>query len=151
MTCNISLQCPDCKGEIQVVSAAGLEEKSATCPHCKVTHKIGEYFPKLSFRMGNSCYQLRFGKQWIGRKSPSGTADIQISDETRYMSKMHAIITVSCTSIGLKCTLEEHGKNPTHLQSVPLMEDDVVYLNVNDCMELGGQKMYLSSEFEQKK
>lgn len=148
MAVNVSLRCPDCNGEFQVASASGLEEKKVACPHCNKEHKISEYLPKLCFCIGNDRYQLRLGSQWVGRKSASNTAEVQIPDDTRYMSKHHAIVSISFTANGFKCTFEEHGTNPTHLQNVPLIDGDIVYLNVGDCLELGGQKMYLANEYK---
>lgn len=148
MAVGLTLRCPECKGEIQVASIPSLEEKTAECPHCKKKQKIASYLPKICLRKDSHRFQLRFGEQWIGRKAESGTAEVQIPDDTNYMSKRHAIVNVWCSDAGLRCTFEEHGKNPTHIQNVPLINDDIIYLNVGDCLELGGQKMYLASEFE---
>lgn len=145
---NIKLKCPHCKGEITVVATAGLEEKMAECPHCHTKQKIGQFWPCLSLHVEDHRYQLHFGRQEIGRKTPNNTADIQIADPTNYMSRHHAIIQVGCTPNGLSCTFEEHGTNPTTIQGVSLIEDDIVYLNINDCLMLGDCRMYLANEFE---
>lgn len=83
----------------------------------------------------------------MGRLKEGNDAEIQIPDDTRYMSRHHAIINVQCTATGLRCTLEEHGKNPTLLQGIELCEDDIVYLNANDCLTLGEQQMYVANDF----
>ena len=64
----IALRCPVCKGEIQVESAVGLEEKNAECPHCHTKQKIGDYLPRYSLRVGTHNYQLHLGRQWVGRQ-----------------------------------------------------------------------------------
>lgn len=143
----ITLRCPDCKKDLQLQSALGIEAKTANCPHCQKPHKICELLPKLSFMVNNNSYQLHLGKQWVGRQSPNSTAEVQIPDSTCYMSKQHAIVTITITANGYKVTFEEHGKNPTSLQNVPLIADDIVWLNVGDCLVLGGQQMYLANEF----
>lgn len=147
---NITIKCPQCGKELTVNSAAGLEACKAECPGCHTTRTISEYLPKLSFRLDDGVYQLKFGKQWVGRKSEGSTADVQMPDRTRYMSKKHALVEISCTAAGLQCTFEEHGKNPTSLQGIELMNEDIVYLNPNDCLQMGDRKMFLSKEYENK-
>lgn len=144
----ISLKCPACKGVIQVESAQGLEEKTAECPHCHSKQKIGDYLPRYSLKVGVKNYQLHFGRQWIGRQKEDSDAEVQIPDESRYMSRKHAVVELSCQPTGIRCTFEEHGKNPTSLRGVELIENDIVYLNINDCLQMGGQKMYLANEYQ---
>ena len=144
---NIYIKCPDCGGELQVPSAVGLEEKNATCLHCKEIHAIKNYLPKYSLKVDEENYQLHFGRQWIGRKKEGNDAEVQIPDDTRYMSRKHAVIELHCTASGIECTFEEHGKNPTSKEGIELMKDDIIYLNINDCLTLGGRKMYLANEF----
>lgn len=139
----IALRCPVCKGEIQVESAVGLEEKNAECPHCHTKQKIGDYLPRYSLRVGTHNYQLHLGRQWVGRQKEGNDAEVQIPDESRYMSRKHAVVELRCTSSGIRCTFEEHGKNPTSLQGVELIADDIIYLNINDCLQMGGQKNVL--------
>lgn len=141
------MRCPNCGQELQLQQQQGLESKSATCPACNEATKVGDYLPKLCFCVNNNNYQLHLGSQWIGRKSSASQAEVQIPDETNYMSKKHALVTVTITANGYSCTFEEHGMNPTKLQNVPLLKDDIVYLNVGDCLELGGRKMYLAAEY----
>lgn len=145
---NIFIKCPSCGGELQVTSAEGLEDKNASCPQCKQPNAIKDYLPKYSLKVDNTNYQLHFGRQWVGRKKEGNDAEVQIPDETMYMSKKHAIMELRCTSAGIECTFEEHGKNPTAKEGIELIEDDIIYLNINDCLTLGGKKMYLADEFE---
>ena len=131
---NIFLKCPHCDHEIMVASATGLETKVAECPKCSL--KVGEH-----------CYQLRLGPQWVGRQCSTGGADVQIPDPSAYMSRRHALVHLACAPSGIVCTFEEHGKNPTQLQGIELVNDDIVYLNVNDCLKLGDIKMYLAAAY----
>ena len=131
---NIFLKCPHCDHEIMVASATGLETKVAECPKC-------------SLKVGERCFQLRFGPQWVGRQCSTGGADVQIPDPSAYMSRRHALVHLACAPSGIVCTFEEHGKNPTQLQGIELVNDDIVYLNVNDCLKLGDIKMYLAAAY----
>lgn len=145
---NINLKCPHCGTVVTVAASDGMEKLKLACPHCKTTELVGEYLPKLSLQTGTEKYQLRFGKQWVGRRSEGNDAEVQMSDPTRYMSRRHVLLQICCTAQGLRVTMEEHGKNPTELQGVELMEDDIVYLNVNDCLKMGDRRMYLANEYE---
>lgn len=144
---NIQLKCPHCGGEIQVAAAVGLEAKSAKCPLCQTTDTLGHFLPKCSFKVDNDAYQLRFGSQWVGRKKAGNDAEVQIEDSSMYMSKKHAMVELRCTAAGIECTFEEHGTNPTSVQGIELIKDDIVYLNINDCLTLGGKNMYLAQEY----
>ena len=146
---NINIKCPQCNKEIGVVSTTGLEKKVAECPHCKTKMNIGEFLPKFSLKVGDKSYQLHFGRQWIGRKKEGNDADIQIEDKAGYMSKKHAAVELTCSASGIVCTFEEHGKNPTTLQGIELVNDDIVYLNISDCLKLGDKRMYLANEYGQ--
>lgn len=145
---NIDIKCPNCGEELQVVSAAGLEGRNIECPKCHKQSSIKNCLPKYSLKVDGENYQLHFGRQWIGRKREGNTAEVQIPDETRFMSKKHAIIELRCTPNGIECTFEEQGKNPTSKEGIELIADDIIYLNINDCLTLGGKKMYLANEFE---
>ena len=63
------------------------------------------------------------------------------------MSRRHALVHLACAPSGIVCTFEEHGKNPTQLQGIELVNDDIIYLNVNDCLKLGDIKMYLAAAY----
>lgn len=145
---NIFIKCPYCGIEIRVASCIGLEKQKATCPKCKSNAAINEYLPKYSLKVDGRNYQLHFGRQWIGRKIDGNGAEVQIPDETCYMSRKHAVIELRCTDNGIECTFEEHGKNPTRKDGAELIKDDIIYLDFNDCLTLGGKKMFLANEFE---
>ena len=145
---NIFIKCPHCGEELQVVSAVGLEQKKVSCPKCKQPCTIGECIPKFCLKVEGKKYQLHFGKQWVGRKKEGNTAEVQIPDEKRYMSRKHALIELRCTANGVECTFEEHGTNPTLKDGIELIEDDIIFLFINDCLKLGETRMYLAGEFE---
>ena len=146
---NIFVKCPHCGGVLQIASATGLENNKATCPKCKSNMTFGEFLPQLSLKVGSRNYQLHFGRQWVGRKKEGNDAEVQIPDETRYMSRKHAVIELHCSPQGVVCTFEEHGKNPTKRGGIELIKGDIIYLNVNDCLTLGETPMYLANEFEE--
>lgn len=145
---NIDIKCPHCGEELKILSVEGLEEKICPCPKCQQKSAIKDCCPKYSLKVDGKNYQLHFGRQWVGRKREGNDAEVQIPDETRFMSKKHAIIELRCTANGIECTFEEHGKNPTAKEGIELIKDDIIYLGFNDCLTMGGKKMYLANEFE---
>lgn len=145
---NIFIKCPNCGEELHVAPSEGLEAKSASCPQCKTTSPIKDYLPKYSLKVDDKNYQLHFGRQWIGREKETNDAEVQIPDETKFMSKKHGIIEIRCTDNGIECTFEEHGKNPTSKEGIELISGDIIYLSFHDCLTLGSKKMYLANEYE---
>ena len=143
----IDLKCPECGQELAVMSAEGLEDKTTECPKCHRKDQIKNFLPKLALKVGDTAYQLHFGRQWTGRKTEGNDAEVQIVDPTRYMSRKHAAIEVRIRANALECTYEEHGKNPSMIKGVELLEDDIIYLNPNDYLQMGDSKMYLSVEY----
>lgn len=143
----ITILCPNCKQELTINPSKNVEERVADCPKCKQVICIGNCLPKYSLRVSTNAYQLHFGKQWIGRNVPDTDVDISIEDNTNKMSRRHAIIHLQCDTQGVVLTLEDHGKNPTEIQNVELENGDIIYLNINDSIKMGGTKMYISNEY----
>lgn len=143
----ITIKCPHCEREVSLQPAQDIESKNITCAECKKASKFREYLPKYSLRIDNKNYQLYFGQQWIGRQYEGSDTDIQIPDDTKYMSRKHGLIDLRIASNSIVCCLEEHGKNPTVKDGVELTKGDIVYLNVNDCLTLGDTRMYLVAEY----
>lgn len=145
---NISIKCPHCGIVIQVASSVGLEKQQLQCPQCSSRGPVADFLPKFSLKVGCAKHQLHFGRQWVGRKSSGNDAEVQITDEARYMSRKHAIVELCCTAAGVSCTFEEHGANPTVLRGIKLVNDDIVFLAPNDCLKMGDKNMYLANEYE---
>lgn len=144
----IFIKCPRCGCELQVNAVLGLEKQLSQCPSCHHRAPVGDFLPKYSLRLGDKRFQLRFGRQWVGRMAAGSDVEVQIKDDSRYMSRRHAVVELCCTALGVRCTFEEHGKNPTSIKGVELVEDDVVYLAPNDCLKMGDKEMYLANEYE---
>lgn len=145
----IKIKCPnpECGCVLTVSTEGGLEARNVACLHCHNTYPFKKYYPQRSLIANGRKYQLHFGRQWVGRKASNNDAEVQIPGDN-YMSRRHAIIELSCTATGIECTYEDHGRNPTEIGGIELTKEDIIYLNVGDCLVLGRMRMYLAADFE---
>lgn len=85
------------------------------------------------------CYTLRNGRNIVGRKATTSSADVQIDTQDRYMSRQHCMITVTALADGsLKAVLKNYqNKNATTVDGLELAEDDEIRLNDGNSITLG--------------
>lgn len=152
----IQIKCSKCGKVLGINPSKNAEEALLECSGCKQKVKVKEYYPQLCLNVLNQSFQLKFGKQWVGRKCSDQVAQVVIPDESTYMSRRHGIIEVSCAPTGLTITFEEHGTNPTVVQGIDLQQlrltngrtiHDKVYLVPNDVLKLGHVNLYIDNQF----
>lgn len=110
----IKIKCPNDGDILTVQKVPGIESKYVTCPTCKQRMKFTDFkviqdseeettifgggknliIGKLKVKSTGASYQLKIGKNVIGRKSPKSSADIQIDCPNNRMSREHLIIEV---------------------------------------------------------
>ena len=85
------------------------------------------------------CYTLRNGRNIVGRKATTSSADVQIDTQDRYMSRQHCMITVTALADGsLKAVLKNYqNKNATTVDGLELAEDDEIRLTDGNSITLG--------------
>ena len=105
--------CPVCGAVHRVVAAAGMEGKSLTCRRCGTRQPFVKYRPiaqrdaETSVGTSEACssgvlecpslglsFQLKEGRNVIGRKAESSKADIQLPCRGRLASREHVVIDV---------------------------------------------------------
>ena len=135
------------------------------CPNCKYKAKVSVYLQEMakiqhgqsneSTQLSSSLvaqmdrtigvlyangkeYHLHKGENIIGRKASTGTAEIQIEGNDRYMSRNHACITVKDGMSGLEHQMEAlNPKNPILVNGIPLEKGDLVVLKWGDHLTFG--------------
>ncbi len=109
----IKIKCPRCGSILSVNEIAGIETKNVTCPVCEYKGVFTDYKkvlyqdpeteygnPNLTIGIlkimdTNVSYQLKLGRNVIGRKSTTSKANFQINTgEKRSMSREHIVIDV---------------------------------------------------------
>lgn len=105
--------CPVCGAVHRVVAAAGMEGKSLTCRRCGTRQPFVKYRPisqgesETSVGTSEVCspgvlecpslglsFQLKAGRNVIGRKAESSKADVQLPCRGRLASREHIVIDV---------------------------------------------------------
>lgn len=160
------IQCPNCGSILGVTIEQEPESVSVICPVCKVVNKYTNYIKvqeepinriedetqyfndgrqmicpmaKLILCGSNKKYTLKQGRNCIGRKATTSTADVQIETDDRSMSRSHAIIDVHLSDNG-KYTYyltNDKNKNVTYVGNDLLESGDCVVISVNDKIKMG--------------
>lgn len=114
MGAETKIVCPVCGSVLRVQADDGINEKFVTCPVCKQRRKFKEYRivtdnnePTQYAGMNQSnavstgvliiqghTYNLRLGKNIVGRKGNTSKADIQLPCENNRISREHICINV---------------------------------------------------------
>lgn len=178
----ITIVCPNCRSRLSVQNAPDIRDKMLTCPICKYKAKVnvflmgtaaqgglgasdeatrlpGSYQQQIKIdpgqmrveQTGQIC-ELRIGSQVLGRLANSGSADIQIGNETykdEYMSRRHVQIDVVKTDTGIEHHLVEIGsKNIIQLNGEPIQRGDEIVLSFGDKLTLGKTDLTLEETDE---
>ena len=95
---------------------------------------------------GNT-YELHEGRNIVGRKASTSTADVQLLVADRYMSRLNAIVCVRKAGDKLLVTIANYKNvNPVKVGAVTLLDGDEVLLEDGDEIIMGTTKMRLKIE-----
>ena len=88
-------------------------------------------------------YPLAEGRNRVGRRAPTSSADVQIATADQFMSRAHTIINVSRKANGslLVDVGNDQNKNSTLVNQTKLCPGDVVILHDGDTLVMGRTKM----------
>ena len=88
-------------------------------------------------------YPLPIGRNVVGRKASSSSADIQIETEDKFMSREHMIINVRrLPDGGIKVDVSNHkNKNSTRINDLLLQSGDAIVLHDGDKLQAGSTVM----------
>ncbi len=111
------------------------------------SEKNSQYYQEINFTLGQlkvissgRSFQLRIGKNIIGRQAQQSKADIQIPTEgSKRMSREHLIIElkkVQGKGIVHYASLYKQNVNETFVNNVPLEYGDCIVLNHGDVINL---------------
>jgi uncharacterized protein YbaR (Trm112 family) len=142
---NKLIACPNCHSQSKLlVYMHGTIEKSGDSSSEEVTQLNFASAPKQINKTigvlysGGLQFHLKMGTNRIGRKTDTNTADIQIDDPNRYMSRDHATITVRSTPNGIEHLFAvTNPKNPTKINGNIIEDEDMIILKWGDEIILG--------------
>lgn len=160
----IKIGCPICGAVLKVAAQAGMEEKKVTCPVCHTTSAY-KYFKQIVDHDGPTQYneesahsesrvigrlvvpslgmsfQLREGRNVVGRKAAQSTATIQIPFPVgqKRTSREHLVIDVKHVDgrgFVHYASLFKEKVNDTRIGAMPLDYGDSVVLRDKDIIRL---------------
>lgn len=166
----IQIKCPWCNAVLSVRNQAGIENKFVTCPVCKQKSPFSQFkrntvnvsnddctqypgaqisMPQENYTIGRLVvqgkglsYQLKLGKNIIGRKASNSSANFQIDmGENRRMSREHIMIEVKKIpgrGISHLASLFKEKVNQTEVGSEKLVYGDCIILKNGDIIKLPG-------------
>jgi len=87
-------------------------------------------------------YKIKKGTNIIGRHSSSPKANIAIEAEDRFMSRTHCTITTASLSNSIHFIIKDYqSKNDTYINGHILGENEEIYLQNDDIIQLGKTKL----------
>lgn len=146
-----NVTCPVCKNKSPFTSyrrVAATTNENADRPPVAEKESDTE-LPQINFILGRlivtesgDTYQLKVGKNIVGRKSKNSQSDFQIdTGENRAMSRSHIVIDVKKVEYrGFihSISLYKENVNATFIGDEPLLPGDSVILNDGDIIKLPG-------------
>ena len=158
--------CPVCKSTLEVKNSKNEQSKIIKCPSCASQLRVkfemeepldadpgteydSEDSGKTEFaskQKGNKAYlvfngtryELSEGRNIVGRKAKSSTADVQIDTDDLYMSRLNTIINVKKTGLGLTVSIANcENKNPILVGKERLQDNDEIVLKNGDTITMG--------------
>lgn len=158
--------CPICKSTLNVNNSKNEHVKIIKCPVCasqlRVKFEMEEtadddsdtdyssfntdktiipdklMFSKAYLVFEGTRYELSEGRNIVGRKAKSSTADVQIDSGDLYMSRSNSVINVRKTNMGLVVSVANcENKNPILVGKVKLQDNDEFALKNGDTITMG--------------
>lgn len=156
----MKVKCPNhnCGAVMTIPDTPGIADRMLTCPICKRRDKVSLFMEEMNkpeedstevcfsetndsigvLRVGNSTYPLTEGANFIGRKSLSSTADIQLIVDDLYMSRMHICISVTKKPEGYQHKIENlTTRNTVIVNGKEMKAGEVFILKYGETIRLG--------------
>ena len=163
----VEIVCPRCQVRLSVTNSKHEDVKRIVCPQCGKQMDIRFRRPKSedgATQLGGvptggetqlggavvhpmSChlmlngkrYDLQIGRNTIGRKAKTSTADVQLDTDDLFMSRQHAIINVRrLPNGGITTSISnDQNKNATLVNNMELAKADEIVLNDGDQIKMG--------------
>lgn len=170
----IYIVCPECHQQLSFNEVPGYQNMIVECPKCHFkanasVYQSGEqargaddvptqlvFAPRTTLDIGqirvvstNEIQWLKEGRNVIGRRAETGTADIKISNDM-YMSRRHVQIDVVKKAGGYEHRLVEIGsKNIIYLNNNPIKRGDILVLKFGDVLTLGRTDIVIESNSDE--
>ena len=166
----INIKCPSCGVVLRVTNSKNEAEKHFSCPKCGKRIVVPFYKLRVedgetqldgnpvaqATQIGNanmqeSChltcngkdYPLPIGRNVVGRKASTSSADVQVETDDKFMSREHMVINVRrLPDGGIKVDVSNYkNKNSTRVNDLLLQSGDAIVLHDGDTIQMGSTIM----------
>lgn len=163
----VEIICPQCLATLSVTNSKDEAIKCISCPNCG--KQIGVRFrrpvqengatelggiptggktqlgpvsvsrKKVYLELNGVRYNLEIGRNTIGRKAKTSSADVQLDTADLFMSRQHAIINVRRLPDGsIKSDIaNDQNKNATLVNGIEIMPNDILVLQDGATITMG--------------
>ena len=163
----MKVKCPHegCGAVMTIPDVTGIADRMLTCPICKYRDKVAVFIAEMNKPEDTECcllesddsigvlkiadteYALEEGKNTIGRKALSSTADVQLAVEDKYMSREHICITVVKKSHDYQHRIQNIAtRNHVFVNGDELNSGEVLILQHGDVIKLGKTEIQFVKE-----
>lgn len=162
------IKCPNCHGLLEVTNPKGETMLMITCPNpdCKAKMRVqfdtgetilaqskkNETVPGYLTHQGHQ-YELKEGRNTIGRSSSKHDAQIELITDDKSMSRLHCLIEgVKLSNGRIKLIIsdlrspEKIDKMPLYVEDEPLAKEDRIVLADGDYIQMGRQRIRFSQK-----
>lgn len=159
----IVIKCPQCGSQLSFKPMPNYRQKKVTCPKCKHVAVAGDYHivydpgqvakpdEREDTEMASGApvavircvetgekFPLHMGNNRIGRKAQSPKAEIQFTDNDRYISKLHASISVINAGGRIQLHLRDEGStNGTAINGKAIPPGSIALLGAETPFTMG--------------
>lgn len=155
--------CPGCHGTLEVTNPKGEPVLMIKCPNPECGAKLRVRFDTGEtviaqkktaatvpgyLTWGGQSYELREGRNSVGRGSSKHEADVEIDTDDRSVSRVHCLLeAIRLKSGRVKVvvsdlrTAEKIAQKPTLVYDEPLAAEDRLVLEDGDTIEIGDQTL----------
>lgn len=165
----MKVKCPHegCGAVMTIPDVTGIADRMLTCPICKYRDKVAVFIAEMDkledvdtecclsesddtigvLKIAEAIYALVEGRNTIGRKAPSSTADVQLVVEDKYMSREHISITVVKKSHDYQHRIQNIAtRNHVFVNGDELKSGEVLILQHGDVIKLGKTEIQFVKE-----
>ena len=173
----VVIVCPQCHQQLSFAEIPGYQNMVVECPKCHFKANVSVYqggsqtrgaqgaadvptqlvmppasaatVGQIRVKTTGEIQFLKQGRNIIGRRASTGTADIKISNDM-YMSRQHVRIDVVKKISGYEHHLVEiNSTNVVKLNGKPINRGDILVLKFGDTMTLGTTDIILEANDEE--
>lgn len=162
----MKVKCPNskCGAVMTIPNAPGIADRMLTCPICKYRDKVSVFIAEMNktqeddstelclsddnaviglLEVNGAKYPLKEGRNTVGRKAVSSTADVQLYVNDMHMSRQHICISVMKRTDNYQHRLENiTSNNSVSVNGNVMKAGEIIILKFGDVIQLGKTEVH---------